>query len=191
MSGLSICMPYEDITITNYKFHSKVDATYLSVYLAYLKSDNTTIRKRKNSFVIIRIGKFVYTCFYTGYINVTGVKSDLFYPLQRLAFEIGLPESAFSAPSIDNIHTKRHFSSHINLNNLKYKLDYQWKFDKIIHIHFNRERFPGLFIKTSLGTILWFATDTIITLGSKTHENIEQLYGLIKNIREKWSAAAT
>lgn len=182
-------MPYEDIIITNYKFHSKVNLTYLPVYLTYLKSNSTAIRKRKNSFVIIRLGSFVYTCFYSGFINITGVKLNLLYPLQRLAFEIGLPENAFAAPTIDNIHTKRHFSSHINLNALKYKLD-QWNFDKIIHIHFNRERFPGLFIKTGLGTILWFATDTVITLGSKTHENIEQLYSLIKNIREKWSAAA-
>ena len=51
---------------------------------------------------------------------------------------------------------------------------------------YNRERFPGLFIKTEVdGTILWFASPAVVGVRSKTLINLQNLKLLVESISVK------
>ena len=79
---------------------------------------------------------------------------------------------------MDNISAKYETKKQkINLNILKASLV---KDSRIISLKYNRERFPGLFLKTLMGTVIWFPTNSIISVGSKNTNDLYFLDNLIK-----------
>ena len=85
--------------VRNVKFHFRVLPKEIKTYRHYIKN-NKSQSKDCGSFLIIRVFKFVYTCFLTGYINVTGVRSieNLNIPLICFADKLNLTLSNLSDP---------------------------------------------------------------------------------------------
>ena len=91
--------------VTNVKFHSYIKSEFIIHFQRLLNSD---LKKDVYmSFFVIRLGRFVFNCFYTGYINITGVKrtSAISTALVCLTFALDLPmkTSVFEKTDIDNI----------------------------------------------------------------------------------------
>ena len=142
------------------------------------------------SFYVIRLGRFVFNCFYVGYINLTGVNriSAISTALECLACALDLPmkTSVFEKTHVDNISAKC-FSLEtriVNLHEKRCKL-IQLNLKQIKSIKYNRERFPNMFIQLNYGTIIWSPNNNICCVGIKKEDalpNIERDIFLIDKI---------
>lgn len=163
--------------ITNVKIHCKVNRPYLLEFRNSLL--NSFLKKQSFvSFCVLRIGRFVYNCFNTGYINVTGLKSakSIKTALDCLLFNLGLPMKSdyFNDITIDNISAKNNIikKCNVNLFALKSKLKHH---PGIISIKYNRERFPNMFIKLKYGVIIWSPNNKICCVGVKKSEDLVRM----------------
>ncbi len=167
--------------VQNVKFHVRVKESWLPQYSIQLK--NTSFKKKTVfSFCILRVGKFVYNCFFSGYINITGVRNcdaiataiDALY----WALDIIKTENIFTEHVIDNISAICNNLSKKKINLLEKKRLKDTN-KEIIHIKYNRERFPNMFIKTEFGTIIWSPNNVVCTVGSKNLKALSKLSSLI------------
>lgn len=152
------------------------------------------VTKRHRSFIVVRLeNKAVYTCFFSGFINITGVKrvSDLENIIQQFAGYLGISQADFSPPQIDCINSIFLTSKDSNLINLK-KLAEILSTEKnlgVKEIKYNRERFPGMTVKTKQGTILLFPSFSILLTGTKSEEETHNLAVKVEQILKKWRSA--
>ena len=175
---------------TNIKIHVKVISDYLDYYkILSTPFQSKNITKETKSFVVIRLKPekpYVYTCFYTGHINITGIRKvrKINSSIKALRRHLQIKENIFTAPVIDNISSK--WTDKLEKFNIS-KVHAIAKLEKSVQqTKYNRERFPGLFIKTEVdGTILWFASPAVVGVGSKTIVNLQNLKLLVESISAK------
>ena len=163
----------------NIKLHFQIETACLSALKVFLLGCEL-VTKQKPSFCVLKYNSLIFTCFYSGHINVTGIKTleNICQCVESFASKTNIPLQSFSAPVVDNISAKYETKKQkINLNILKSSLV---KDSRIISLKYNRERFPGLFIKTLMGTVIWFPTNSIISVGSKNTSDLSFLDNLIK-----------
>ena len=177
--------------ISNVKFHTKlVNPVQKEHYLARLNGFGVSITKRKTSFVVIRdsiLGNSVLCCFFSGHINVTGVKcvQDIEKTLCNISSYFGFRPSDFAPVCIDNITstvTSAKLKSRINLFVLSKHIK-TLDLPIVKKITYKKQSFPGLFIKTRIGLILWFNSNSITCVGSKSLKEVEDLHNLIGDIK--------
>ena len=181
------------ITVNNVKFHSTINGPRKKVFKDfYHKSNAPAITKRKRSFLVLRQDNVVYTCFKSGFINITGVRSitDIQKAVDQLAFYLGISCNDFSPVKIDNIHASCTLPEEkINLRKLIKILPVDSKL-KIKETRYNRQRFPGLTIKTKRGSIIWFSSNKVLITGCNSQASLSACKELIDHIYAEWINAA-
>ena len=167
--------------IQNIKFHLRVKEQHHISYCVRIKKSEFN-KKTLFSFCVLRVGGFVYNCFFSGYINITGVRNHgaIACALRALYFALKVEEkeNIFDEPTIDNITASHKIvcRKKICLSEKKQRLRDR---NEIITIKYNRERFPNMFIKTKLGTIIWSPNNVVCSVGTKTLSNLTKLSLLV------------
>ena len=173
----------------NIKFHVKVKNK--EQYINFLKSDSSFITKRTASFVVIRLPctHCFYCCYYSGHVNVTGVPclADIEKQLDRFCILLNLNRNDISQVIVDNITAVIHpiSSTRVNLFQLINFIRSN-NYDEVKGLKYNNQIFPGLFIKTLSGTIIWFNSNAISCVGSKCMQDVEELRNLIVRITSEY-----
>jgi len=172
--------------ITNIKLHVTLKPTScLKQYQSALQCSQLQIRKRTNSFVTLKSNSFTYTCFYSGFVNITGIKKrknkkQSVKILERL---LNLERKSFTKPIVDNISSTWGKHKTLKQVNLLVILNIALKHCDVKTAKYNRETFPALFLKTyNWGTILWYGSPAIVAVGSKSKKEVKQLDSVIKSI---------
>ena len=180
------------MNITNLKCHARLDGGSLTLYRRKL-SASEAVAKRTHSFAVLRLPPLVCTCFYSGFINITGIRTfeqarpALDSLLKHLCLE---PEAVLDEPHIDSISSS--WPKHLPLpaHKLNKVLDIAAKQPQVQRIKWNRQQFPALFLKTKFGTILWFNSPAIVSVGSKTKADLIELKGIVDRILMKLQSAS-
>ena len=166
--------------VCNVKIHTYTsDLKALTIYIS-----SAPIKKRKPSFCVLYIGKFVYSIYYKGYINISGIHNidTIEVPIQLLAHVSKIDKKQFKPPVIDNItavyNSPYKKSVLLPIPLIKKLLEN----NNIIKVKYNREKFPGIFSSTGKGTIIWFATYKIVIVGAKSKEDLNFNENVIKFI---------
>ena len=171
--------------VCNIKFHFYIKPEYTNTFFERLYNCKF-IHKQFTSFCIIRIGKIVYSCFYSGFVNVTGVLNfDLKATSQKillLALQLNQDrEQIFCDSVVDNITSKLTTLTKRKVNLIEKKkkicLDSQ-----ILAVKYDRQRFPNMFVKTKFGTIIWSPNNIATAVGSKTLTDLEKICKIILDI---------
>lgn len=159
--------------IANYKVSCKCSALPLDIVKKELEAKNIQFRPYNNFIVFEKV--FTYIIFKSGkskdnHINITKIK-------QRHAIEeaisviSGLLNCNIRKLKIDNITATTCTNGVIDL----YHISQKEKLNTWGVLKYNSQKFPGLFIKHSLGTIIIFHSGKIVILGCKKEEDIEWL----------------
>ena len=161
-----------NMEITNVKIHFHIDSSKRHC----INKSLIQITKSFPSFIILRHLHLVFTCFYSGFINITGIK-DLTYIEEAkliLANILSIKISDFNNEIIDNISAKWVGLGKKNII-LTLLISYIKKDSLVKSYKYNREKFPALVIKLLAGTIIWFPTNTIYSVGAKTKNDLNLL----------------
>lgn len=169
--------------VSNIKIHFRVIERKIQIFNNYLRLCDEDCKSTK-SFIVLRVSKFVYICFYSGFINATGIKSFLeireclstfrkYFGFKRKYFE------TYVVDSISSTYPKALTSKSIISSILPEAYNHQ----DVISVKYNRERFPAVFIRTNYGTILWFATSSIIAVGSKSDFDLINIKCVIEDLK--------
>jgi len=162
------------------KIHVKFNEDLKKYCQSIQNSDKTY--KKTSSFIVLRLPPFVHTCFFNGFVNITGIKnidqiSDAISSLKE-----HLNSDEILEPIIDTISSSWPKTIHLKKVNLHRIINSALKHPSVLSTKYNRERFPALFIKTNFGTILWFASPAIVAVGSKKLQDLTTLKELIDTI---------
>lgn len=173
--------------VCNIKFHFHIKPECKQLFIEKLNECNF-VQKRFSSFCVIRIGKIVYSCFYSGFVNVTGVLNFELKPVARklLLSSLNLDQNendVFMESVIDNITSRLHnpIKKKVNLVDKKLKLSLN---EEILSVKYNRQRFPNMFIKTVFGTIIWSPNNFLSAVGSKSFSDLRKIYQIIQNLEQ-------
>jgi len=165
---------------TNVKIHVKLTEGIVQYCDTLLNSDK--VHKRTSSFIILRLTPFVYTCFFTGFINITGIETLDRIPTAICQLKEHLKLKQILHPTVDTVSSCWPKAEHLKKINLQRVKVVAGNHPEVAKIKYNRERFPALFTKTKYGTILWFASPAIVAVGSKKLEDLNQLKSIIDTI---------
>lgn len=167
--------------IKNIKISLKIKPIYLNSVLKHFDKERITY-KIKNNYVIIN-NKFVYILFkprdsIIKHINVTKIPD-----IESISNSLNLLKDTISyliilSYKIDNITAVYDYKKEINqlkiLNNHKH----------LFNLKFNKEKFPGLFLKVLLGTFIIFHTGKVNLVGCKDPAHLFNLFEQLKKILE-------
>lgn len=161
--------------ITNIKisFHLPVQCTKEFLIQFCAKFEN--VIKVFASFFVYRAHGYVYIIFFSGHVNVTSIKclntvpNAIFCLLHDLNLSI-LPQPDWICDNItaDGAIKLRH---KVDLSYICKKLREQHQQD-FIQVRFNTQKFPGCFLKTNFGTVLFFNTGKYVLVGLKSQSDI-------------------
>lgn len=161
--------------ITNIKISLKVLPICLDTVCSIAKNCNISFKKY-NNFVVLRT-EFTYIIFKNKkgcntHVNITKLRffSDIEKSKQFLNRKIlCLLKSSVIHQKIDNITASYDLKKNVNiLKTIK-------KFINLCEVRYNNEKFPGVFLKHTLGTIIVFHSGKTILIGSKTLDSLKCL----------------
>lgn len=173
-----------DYKISNYKLSIKIAKLDWNATLILLKKCQQLF-KIHNNFLVFKVGQpntFTYTLFKpklptAAHLNITNIKcKSVFGHALETIQKFVCGKLILDTLRIDNITASTSLAHPINLEN------FLSKNSKSYSIKYNKDKFPGAFIKTSIGTILLFYTGKIILVGCKKEEQIKELIGTIHNL---------
>lgn len=169
--------------ICNIKIHCRIRQNDLNLFVQSFKNKGAKIFP---SFEIFKIQNFSYICYYSGFLNVTGLKqiSDIENSLNILKNYFKVCNLKFGAIVIDNITTKCTCvkQEQICLQNKKEKILASSLFQDIITIKYEREIFPNMFLKTKHMTIIWSSNNKVSCVGLKNIAQFQDACELIKQL---------
>ena len=157
--------------ISNYKISYR---TFQHLKTAIHKLKNEDVKFGKN-FAVIRASGFVYTLNYSGYINITKIAHllDAEKAITALHELIQIPKNC-TGFNVDNITASGNFGCRVRIVDLKYFFDSNQNLGKFC---FRPSSFCGANIKyPSFGTIIIFDTGSYTIVGSKTSDQVNQVY---------------
>jgi TATA-box binding protein (TBP) (component of TFIID and TFIIIB) len=162
-------------TITNIKVSLKVLPICLDTVCDIAKN-NSIAYKKYNNFIVLR-NEFTYIIFKNKkgcntHINITKLRffSDIEKSKQFLNDEIlHLFNSNVIQQKIDNITASYDLKKNVNI------LETIEKFIGLCEVRYNNEKFPGVFLKHILGTIIVFHSGKTILIGSKDINSLKCL----------------
>ena len=108
----------------NIKLHFQIEPSCLSALKVFLLGCEV-VTKQKPSFCVLKYDSLIFTCFYSGHINVTGIKTlgNIYQCVELFSSKTNISIQSFSAPVVDNISAKYETKKQkINLNILKASL---------------------------------------------------------------------
>ena len=131
----------------------------------------TRFQKKTASFFIVR-DKFIYTIFYTGHINCTGIKrlSDINESVSRLMSQLNLTLDQVKTVKIDSILAASRISNYVNLTSFAHFLR-----QRNYSVQYNPQRFPGLCIRKFPGCVLTFISGKVIFSGPNSEEILHRV----------------
>jgi Transcription factor TFIID (or TATA-binding protein, TBP) len=145
-------------------------------------TNKRNISSKKNANIIIIKDKYVLCIFEkkdkTVHFNVTKIISipDIFNFLFFFSREYFSYECVLLSLKIDNITASFNLKKKINFGNIAlYNLNHT----------FNSERFAGLFIKLSKGTVIVFRNGKINIVGCKTVNDVKEIWCFVEPILRK------
>ena len=173
--------------VCNIKFHFYIKTKFKDLFNKRL-SDCEFVKKTYSSFCILRINKIVYSCFYSGFINVTGVRNFELKPVSQkiLLSVLGIKQKRkkiFRKSVIDNITSKLLNPTFKKIN----LVDKRSKFalnENVCTIKYDRQRFPNMFLKTKFGTIIWSPNNIKTVVGSKGFSDLCKIYEIINTLNQ-------
>lgn len=164
--------------VTNIKLSLKIRFICLDTVEQILKKLNLGIKSYPNFLVFKKNYTFVLfkskDCI-QNHLNVTNIKKyenieDAIYTLKFLLnFEVN---DIFST-TIDNI------TASFSIQRSFKFLDVLETFKSLSKVTYNNEKFPGIFLKFDIGTVIIFHTGKCIVIGCKSLSNIECLVKII------------
>lgn len=178
----------ESAGISNIKFRFRFDCPVSAIRNCEKKFAHL-ISKTKQSFFVLRHGPVVYSIFYTGHVNCTGIRdlNKLSHYVSDLERMIGL--GAATDPVIDNITSCQALESNESRFNLLHfccrvavlRTDYDPDC-RITKVRFNRETFPGGILNTNRGTCLLFASRKCVFVGTKSLHETRLLQEFVRKV---------
>ncbi len=162
--------------IKNVKISLKLKEISLNSVLRCLDVNNTKY-KTKSNYIIIE-SKYIYIIFrpknhQITHINVTKIPnlSEIDVAVNILRKEIfPILNISINQTNIDNLTAVYNANKNIVLPEIiKHKKDY-------FKITYNNEKFPGMFVKFDVGTLIIFYTGKVIAVGCKTVNSLEYLF---------------
>ena len=164
--------------ISNYKisFHTRVP---LKNILYNISVNDNTVESidLEHNYAVLRAGGYVYSLNYSGFINITGLRTltDIPSAIKVVCKLINLQSSDYTA-RIDNITASGTFGSLIPLHVVRYHFT---KSEPIpARFKYNPNFFSGATLKfyDGRGTIILFSTGSYTIVGAKTFENIQSIF---------------
>lgn len=168
------------LKISNIKVSVKVSAKERMLRW-FNKSETAKSTKDCGSFFVYRKNGFVFCIYYTGHVNLTGIKK-----IECIEEGITILKSIPGILSIKKITV-----DNITCTGKLHKSVYKWNrsfadylndltiienFDKV---QYSPQTFPGAFLKKhGIGTVVFFATGKFNVVGCKSCDSLMQLVGL-------------
>lgn len=157
--------------ITNVKLSLKVSFNCLDTVSNLLKDKNISC-KSYNNFIVFKT-QYTYILFKSknniqNHLNITNI-SNLDEIDQAINIYKNISNSTIISQIIDNI------TASFSLKDTFEFLNVIDKFNSIAKVSYNSEKFPGIFIKFDIGTVIIFHTGKCIIIGCKSIENLEWL----------------
>lgn len=156
--------------VNNIKASCKVKNSDVGAKLKEFSINSSLVTLKKSNFFVLR-DKFVYIIFYTGHINITGIKA--FHEINQSKGEIKAHLNLdIGEPRIDNITLSGSVKGKVNLFSFSSILQ-----QNRLDFGFNPHKFPGLnFRPTSCpGTVVLFSSGKFILVGIKCQANITRV----------------
>ena len=160
--------------VTNIKLSLKIKFICLDTVQNILKNLNISVKSYPNFLVFRQTYTFILfkskDCI-RNHLNVTNIKeyTNIETSINILKTLLNYDISDIFSTTIDNITASFSIKSSFNF------LDILNKFKDISQITYNNEKFPGIFLKFDLGTVIIFHTGKCIVIGCKSLINIECL----------------
>lgn len=160
-----------DYKIANVKVSLKTDKVFLDNVCEIAKEKKLYCKKYKN-FIVLK-SNYTYIIFKSkeqqseSHINITKIPNT---KSVRKAIDVitSLILCTIISYKVDNIIATTNLNRQINLasivNNKKFN-----------NLKYNNEKFPGLFIKFSIGTVIIFHSGKIVIVGCKTKKSVKCL----------------
>lgn len=168
--------------VCNIKCHCEIKKKYLYEFVNSFKHKGY---KQFPSFEVFKVEKYSFVCYYSGYVNITGLKQvgEIKIALGALKKILGNTFFEFENVVVDNITAKCFCVKprQICLQRKREKIEFKFK-DKIKSIKYKREIFPNMFIKTKYSTLIWSSNNKVSCVGLKKLVHIKKLCKLIKKI---------
>lgn len=168
--------------IKNVKISLKLEDISLNTVIEYLTNNNIKFQIKSNYIIINHL--YVYIIFkrknlLINHVNVTKIPN-----LNKVEDSVkNFTENIFKdlkiivkKVNIDNLTSIYHIKKGINLSDIIKKENNNFK------ILYNNEKFPGMFLKFKVGTLIIFYTGKIISVGCKTVEDLAYLFEQINKI---------
>lgn len=168
----------------NVKISIKIREISLNSVIEYLNVNNREY-KTKSNYIIIK-SKYIFILFkpknrMISHINVTKISNldEVNTAVDNLIIEI-FPtfEICIYKVVIDNITAVYDTSKTIKLPEIIENNK------GLYRITYNNEKFPGMFIKFEVGTLIIFYTGKVIAVGCKTNDQLFFLFGKLKDLLE-------
>ena len=155
--------------VNNIKASCKVQGKNISSKLKVFEKGRISVTKRKSNFFVLR-DKFVYIIFYTGHVNITGVRSRDTVNEARVYLSVLIKnlDLTLSQSVIDNICLSGSLSRGLNLVSFSDQLQ-----QDCVSFCYNPRKFPGLSFPSTnnnSGTTIVFTSGKFIIVGLK-HED--------------------
>ena len=156
-------------TVNNIKIHFRINSTYINNLL----HKSTKLKLYSNYFVYRN--KFTFIVFYSGFVNVTGVKRcvDIIKARNLFLFEVRYKNNFDDiGVVVDNITASGNLHNFIDLRKIRTKLE-----SKLFRCRYRPEFFAGLFItsRNCRGTVILFHSGKYSIVGCRTKEEINLL----------------
>jgi len=166
-------------TIRNIKISIKILPISLNTIKEHLTFNSIEFQEKSNYLIYTQKYMFLFYKHKEGilkHINVTKIPTfeDIEHCLNNLTKTIPILKTL--SHTIDNISSNYTYPNTINIQSLISKAK------DLYQISYNRERFPGLFIKYSFGTLILFHTGKIICVGTKNIDSLQIIFESLKSL---------
>lgn len=164
--------------VTNIKVSLKIKFVCLDTVQKTLKNSGIEFKSYMNFLVFKHI--YTYILFKSkntvvNHLNITNIKNheDILNAIIKLQDINIISTDSVVSQTVDNIT-----ASFSIITKFKFT-DILTKFKSISKVTYNNEKFPGIFLKFDIGTVIIFHTGKCIIIGCKSTENIECLVKIV------------
>lgn len=167
---------------------SNIKCSFLfKIQAPYLKSNKLTITKFGTSYFIVRYKCLVFSVYYSGHVNVTGLKSiseckKAYHYLKTILVIQSLTHFQVDNITFTSSISVRIITRYSSFTNFLCALE---KHEQVHSIQYSAQRFPGAFIKLKTptrGTIILFASGKYNIVGCNDLLSLSTVNSIINRI---------
>lgn len=164
-----------EYNVANVKVSLKTSKIFLDNVCNFAEEKEIFFKNYKN-FIVVKT-EFTYIIFkskdeqFESHVNITKIPSINKIPL-AIDIITSLKQCTAISYKIDNIIATTNLKKRINLAIISRSECFE-------NIKYNNEKFPGVFLKFKIGTVILFHSGKLVIVGCKNIENIECLISKI------------